>query len=99
MLQVHYKKIVSYKIKVTRHPGFSGTAQDFVKVNLGHQFVQNSAKVSHFIPVQRIFLDIREFLKIGKLSWSYSVSLTTPVLAVLLRTTLTTHDSVMPFFL
>jgi hypothetical protein len=99
MLWVHYKKIASYKIKVTRYPDFSGTVLDFVKGNWGCQFIQNLVKLPQFIPVQRIFLDIREFLKVRKLSWSYSVSLTTPVLAMLLHTMLTTHGNIMPFFL
>jgi hypothetical protein len=74
---------------------FSLLVPNFVKGNSGSQFAQDLAKVSWFIPVQRIFLDIRGFFKVRKLGWSYSVSLTIPMLATLFMV----HGRITPFFL
>lgn len=91
--------------KVTRDTDFSGTVPNnhslswiFSKAIWDTDLSVIRLRCGGLSQFKRIFLD-RAFLKVEKWRWSYSVNLSSPLLATLLFTMLTSYGSITLFFL
>jgi hypothetical protein len=60
-------------------PEFSFLVPDFFQRKFGTQICPGFGRDVTVYPGLENFFDIREFLKVWKLSWSYLVSLTSPI--------------------